>query len=308
MYWRVGTDFSGIDCVILGMIKYNIPYQHIFSNDINKFCIQQIKANYKPLILFGDPEGPYPDGNVKNRDHSKLPDIDLYVAGFPCQPHSAAGKKQGLNDSIRGDLFYSCIEVIKIKKPKVFILENVKGLLSVNGGNTWTLFQSELESLKKYGYDVQWQILNSRHYGIPQNRPRLYIVGKLNSMSMFPAREHLKLTLEDCIDFTDTTPEHIYPSLANVLKYNDIDKIFVSVQFGEICGCKEYCSCLLTSHASDMWNTILHRRVNTTEWARLQGIDLNVFNNTVSDNQFKRQMGNGMTINVIGRLLKSNCV
>ena len=88
---------------------------------------------------------PYKDGDIRNRDNTNLPDIDLYVCGFPCQPFSNAGKGKGLEDK-RGNVFFSCLDVIKTKKPKYFILENVKGILGNNKldkkdkyGNTWNI-------------------------------------------------------------------------------------------------------------------------------------------------------------------------
>jgi DNA (cytosine-5)-methyltransferase 1 len=125
---RVGTDCSGIEAPIHALEQLGIPHRHIWSSDIDKYCIKSIKANYCPERIYGDPDGSYSDGDIRNRDNNTLPDIDLYVCGFPCQPFSMAGQRKGLQDR-RGNVFWSCIDVIKKKKPKYFILENVKGLL-----------------------------------------------------------------------------------------------------------------------------------------------------------------------------------
>ncbi len=105
---RVGTDCSGIEAPIEALRQLQIPHKHLWSSDIDKFVIQSIKANYEPEILFGDPNGPYPDGDITKRDNSILPDIDLYVAGLPCQPFSISGQRKGFIDK-RGNVFCSCL-------------------------------------------------------------------------------------------------------------------------------------------------------------------------------------------------------
>ena len=127
---RIGTDCSGIEAPIQALLQLNIPFHHVFSSEIDKYAIKTCKANYsEPDIRYN---------NLTKRDHKLLPDIDLYVCGFPCQSFSAMGKKQGLLD-IRGTIMFHCIEVIKIKQPKFFILENVRGFMSNNNGETMKL-------------------------------------------------------------------------------------------------------------------------------------------------------------------------
>ena len=144
---RIGTDCSGIEAPIQALRQMKIPFRHVFSSEIDKFCIQSIKANYSPEILFGDPEGPYPEGDIRKRDIEDVPDIDLYVCGFPCQPFSVAGKGKGIRDK-RGNIFWSCLEVIEKKQPKYFILENVKGLQQHKKGTTWKILWKEISKLK----------------------------------------------------------------------------------------------------------------------------------------------------------------
>ena len=103
----------------------------------------------------------------------ELPDFDILCAGFPCQSFSIAGRRQGFDDS-RGTMFFEIIRILKDKRPRYFILENVKGLLSHDCGKT---FKTILELLTDLGYSVQWQLLNSKFFSVPQNRERVYIVG-----------------------------------------------------------------------------------------------------------------------------------
>lgn len=193
---RVGTDCSGIEAPIQALKKLGIPYEHTFCSDIDKHVIQTIQKNYSPKKIFGD---------ITTRDINDVPDIDLYVAGFPCQPFSTAGEMKGFDDK-RGNVFWSCIEVIKEKQPKYFILENVKGLLSHDKenkkdryGRTWNIIWNELKKLEEpYGYSIVWSILNTRDYGLPQNRERLFIVGTKSSFKWSD-----KLEMDNIIDYID---------------------------------------------------------------------------------------------------------
>ncbi|HYD92580.1 MAG TPA: DNA (cytosine-5-)-methyltransferase [Flavobacterium sp.] len=106
---------------------------------------------------------------------SEIPDHDLLVGGFPCQAFSIAGKRRGFDDT-RGTLFFEIARILKDKQPKFFILENVKGLLSHDEGRT---FKTIIATLTDLGYDLQWQVLNSKNFGVPQNRERVFIVGNL---------------------------------------------------------------------------------------------------------------------------------
>ena len=85
---RVGTDCSGIEAPIQALLQLKIPFRHVFSSDIDKYCIQSIKANYNPEIIFGDKDGAFPEGDITKRNIKDVPDIDLYVCGFPCQSFS----------------------------------------------------------------------------------------------------------------------------------------------------------------------------------------------------------------------------
>jgi DNA (cytosine-5)-methyltransferase 1 len=162
---RIGTDCSGIEAPIVALQQLKIPFVHEFSSEIDKYCISTIKANFNPKIIFGD---------MKQRKLKDIPDIDMYVCGFPCQPFSIAGKRDGIHNP-RGTIFWECLRVIKYKKPIIFVLENVKGLLSIDNGETFKNMMDELKKIKIY--NVDWKILNTADYGIPQSRKRVFIVG-----------------------------------------------------------------------------------------------------------------------------------
>lgn len=114
-------------------------------------------------------------GSITEIDTATLPDFDLLTGGFPCQSFSIAGKRGGFEDT-RGTLFFELARILRAKRPKNFIFENVKGLLSHDKGNTFKII---IGTLTELGYCVEWQVLNSKNFGVPQNRERVFIVGHL---------------------------------------------------------------------------------------------------------------------------------
>ncbi len=127
-------------------------------------------------------------GDITKIDATALPDFDFLCGGFPCQSFSIAGKRKGFDDT-RGTLFFDIARILRAKQPRLFLLENVKGLLSHDNGNT---FKTIIATLDELGYDLQWQVLNSKNFGVPQNRERVFIVGHLRGTSrpkVFPFGE-----------------------------------------------------------------------------------------------------------------------
>jgi DNA (cytosine-5)-methyltransferase 1 len=138
------------------------------------FCDNDKYANQLYLaFLANNNEVHYED--IRQIDTKTMPDFEIFCGGFPCQSFSIAGKRRGFEDT-RGTLFFEVARILQDKKPKYFILENVKGLLNHNGGRTFATIIGVLSDL---GYQVQWQVLNSKFFGVPQNRERVYIVGCL---------------------------------------------------------------------------------------------------------------------------------
>jgi site-specific DNA-cytosine methylase len=134
-------------------------------------------------------------GNATTINATELPDFDLLVGGFPCQAFSIAGKRAGFDDT-RGTLFFDIARILKEKQPRNLVLENVKGLLSHDGGRTFTTIIGVLADL---GYFVEWQVLNSKDFGVPQNRERVFIVGHLGGQprrKVFPIGQSGKTPVE----------------------------------------------------------------------------------------------------------------
>lgn len=142
-------------------------FRVVWANELDKYACQIYRKNFgnKELV----------EGDIRQVKAEDLPDFDLLCAGFPCQSFSLAGKRQGFSD-IRGTLFFEVARIAEAKRPKMLLLENVKGLLSAQQGYC---FFRILEVLGELGYSVEYQVLNSKHYGVPQNRERVFIIGHL---------------------------------------------------------------------------------------------------------------------------------
>jgi DNA (cytosine-5)-methyltransferase 1 len=301
---RIGTDCSGIEAPIQALIGMNIPFRHVFASDIDSSCITSIKANYTPEILFGDPEGPYTNGDITSRDISLVPPIDLYVCGFPCQPFSVAGKREGFNDTKgRGNVFWSCLDVIRSRKPKYFLLENVTGLLNHDKGNTWAVINKELSKLKNY--TISMSIINTKDYGIPHSRPRLYIVGiKGKHVFTWPSKIDLLRPLSSYVDQTikkkDKPCKCDLPLIARVPSTSQfIDLSFRKASFpnsGTICPC--------IIKVGRLWCIPLYRFATIKELLSLQGFP-QTFNQAVTNAKLKAQIGNSMSVNVLIFLFES---
>lgn len=139
-------------------------------SEIDKYAISVYERNFPNVRNFGD---------ITKINAKELPDFDCLVGGFPCQAFSIAGKRRGFEDT-RGTLFFDLARILRAKQPRYFVFENVKGLLSHDNGNT---FRTIITAIDELGYDCQWQVLNSKDYGVPQNRERVYIVGHLRGSS-----------------------------------------------------------------------------------------------------------------------------
>jgi DNA (cytosine-5)-methyltransferase 1 len=136
----------------------------VFSSEWDKYAQKTYEANF----------GEIPDGDITKIKATDIPKFDILLAGFPCQPFSSIGKREGFKHKTQGTLFYDVARIIDHHKPKAFLLENVAGLLTHDDGRTFTTILSTLVEL---GYEVEYRILDASDYGVPQKRERIYIVG-----------------------------------------------------------------------------------------------------------------------------------
>jgi DNA (cytosine-5)-methyltransferase 1 len=189
---HIGTSFSGIGAVEHALDRMGIKHEILFAGDIDDKCKKAYFANYN--ISETQWHTDVHDFNAKPFKDK----IDLFVGGAPCQAFSLRGKHGGFEDT-RGTLFREFARIVMECRPKIFIFENVKGMLSHDKGNTWKVIKETFE--KDCGYDVHFKVLNGKDYGIPQSRERLFCIGfKEKTDFSFPAPIHLKKTIYDFLE------------------------------------------------------------------------------------------------------------
>lgn len=159
----------------------NNPFDIVWANDINERACKTLKYNF--------PHTEVVCADIKSISLDNIPTVDVVVGGFPCQDFSLAGKRKGLNAQ-RGQLYLNMVNVVRAKKPKIFIAENVKGLLTWEKG---LAIRTIIDDFEKIGYKIQYKLLNSADYGVPQLRERVIIVGVKNDIGknfIFPNQTH----------------------------------------------------------------------------------------------------------------------
>lgn len=159
--------FAGIGGFRLGMEQAgHICVGHC---EIDKY------ANASYVAMHNPKKEEWYSSDISTVDAMELPEAEVYTFGFPCQAFSIAGKRRGFEDT-RGTLIFEVLRLVEKRKPDLLFAENVRGLLSHDGGKT---FETIITAMDELGYDVEWQVLNSKHFGVPQNRERIFILGHL---------------------------------------------------------------------------------------------------------------------------------
>lgn len=188
--YKVASLFAGIGGLDLGFdyAGFNI----IWANDFDKWACQTYRANVNDNIVEGD----------VTQLKSTIPDHDVLIGGFPCQPFSTLGKLKGFEDENRGNMFFEIMDIVKKHDTKVIVLENVKNLTTHDHGNTFSTIKRLLDEA---GYDVNYKVLNSQDYGVPQRRNRVFIVAFnrrhfKSGLFEYPEKEQLKVTTQDLLD------------------------------------------------------------------------------------------------------------
>ncbi len=300
-YKREKIKFIDLFCGIGGFrvamdetcLENDINPQCVFSSDIDKHCQDSYELNF----------GERPFGDITKIEANQIPDHDILFAGFPCQPFSIIGQMKGFEDT-RGTLFFHIAEILSVKKPKAFILENVKQLVGHDGGKT---LKTILESLKNLGYHVQYTVLNALDYGLPQKRERIIIVGHREPILFsFPSPirpfKPLSEIIEKKVDKKHFASDYIRQKRKESHKSAYKLAIWHENKSGNICSYPY--SCALRAGAS--YNYLLvngERRLTPREMFRLQGFpdSYQIINN---ESQARKQAGNAVPVNMVKAVIQ----
>ena len=276
--------------------KRGIKSECVFSCDIDQYAREAYYANF----------GEYPAGDITKIESDSIPEHDLLFAGFPCQPFSIIGHKKGFED-VRGTLFFDVARILDAKKPKGFILENVKQLATHQNGYT---LERILETLREIGYFVDWKVLNALDYGLPQKRERVFIVGSrqpIDFMFFWSNQKIERVPLSEILE-TDVDPkyyasEYIQDRRRQRHQSKHNPSIWHENKAGNICSYPY--SCALRAGAS--YNYLLvngERRLTPREMLRLQGFP-DSYKIAVSESQTRKQAGNSVPVNLVRAVLES---
>lgn len=192
--------FAGIGGFHIAM--HNVGCTCVFASEWDVNCRLTYEKNFKsisPQLFDQDKRENLFVGDITKVVPNDIPDHDILCGGFPCQPFSQAGQKKGFDDT-RGTLFFNVANIIKVKKPKAFFLENVRGLLSHDNGKTFEIIHN---TIKELGYSFCFKVIKASDFNLPQHRPRLYMVGFRNDMLSdfdFPEGVPLTMTMSDIFD------------------------------------------------------------------------------------------------------------
>jgi DNA (cytosine-5)-methyltransferase 1 len=261
----------------------------VFSSEWDPACQDTYEANF----------GERPVGDICDVPVEDIPDHDILTAGFPCQPFSIIGEGKGFADT-RGTLFFEVERILKAKRPRALLLENVRQLVSHDSGRTFTVILQRLEAL---GYRVHWKILNGLHFGVPQKRERVIIVGFLENVPFaFPSRGLRRpKSLTHVLESDDEIAPHhwVSPRIRAKMKRKVPRPPFTPAVWHENkagnIGIHPF-SCALRANAS--YNYLLvdgKRRLTPREMFRLQGFP-DSFRIVVGDCQARKQAGNSVVV------------
>lgn len=304
------AKFRFID-LFAGIGGIRIPFQElggdcVFTSEWDKFAQKTYRLN------FGDE----PQGDITQINEKDIPDFDVLLAGFPCQPFSQAGLKKGFADT-RGTLFFEIERILKEKKPKAFLLENVKQLKGHDRGRTLQVILKHLDDLNYY---VRYEVLRAGDFGVPQNRERIYIVGISKDRFILP---------ED-YEFEFPAPSHEKTRVGNILEQEVDEKFTISDALWEghqrrkrehqekgngfgyslFNSESEYTNTISARYYKDGSEILIDqgegrnpRKLTPRECARLQGFP-EKFIIPVSDTQAYKQFGNSVAVPVIREVAK----
>lgn len=309
--------FAGIGGIRLGFERAFPDSETVFASEWDTYANQTYRANFGDIDIAGD---------ITKVDENDVPDFDICLAGFPCQAFSVAGKRAGFQDSYkgrsRGTLFADVVRICDKVRPKVIFCENVKGLVQHDKGNTFRVIVGAFEEI---GYRVFHQVLNSKDFGVPQNRERIYIVCFRNDIAPdefeFPTGGNSAVTIRDILqDAPVPTKYYLSDTYLASLRRHKARHEAKGNGFGycirDLDGIAGTCVCggmgrernlivdgrphsmVPTTRIKGHVNQEDIRKMTPREWARLQGYP-DTFVLPLSDTHSYKQLGNTVTVSVI---------
>ncbi len=316
--------FAGIGGIRMGFDKaFGDSIETVFVSEWDQYAQKTYTSNFSDSFDIA--------GDITKISESDIPQFDICLAGFPCQPFSAAGKRMGFDDDYkgmcRGTLFQDVVRICEYHTPKVIFCENVKGLVSHDKGRTFKIITHAFEQI---GYTVYSKVFNSKDFGVPQNRERIYIVCFRNDIDStffsFPEKKNCSTKIRDILD-TAPIPSKYYISdiyLETLRRHRarheakghgfgyeirDLDGIAGAI----VCGGMGRERNLIIDHREHSMTPVTHirgeinkedvRKMTPREWARLQGFP-DSFKLELSDTHLYKQFGNSVTVNVIEAIAK----
>ena len=283
--------FAGIGGIRLGFEA--VGGECVFSSEFDEDACKTYEANF----------GEHPSGDITKIDAKDIPDFDILLGGFPCQAFSIIGKKEGFTNETCGTLFFDIERILKEKRPKAFMLENVRNLTAHDGGKTFRIIKEHLEAL---GYHVYAKVLNALDFGVPQKRERIIIVGFLDDVDFsfpnpIPKSECLTLNdiLENEVDKKYYVRDAIRESRLERLKDKNYPRPYISHEnmAGSITP-HPYSSCLRAGASANYILINDERRPTEREMLRIQGFP-EEFKVVVTYGKMKKQCGNSVAVPVI---------
>ncbi|AYF54539.1 DNA (cytosine-5-)-methyltransferase [Clostridium novyi] len=319
MKYKIIDLFAGLGGFRLAFEKQEC--ECVFSSEIDKSACETYKENF----------GEYPSGDITQISTYDIPNFDILCAGFPCQPFSIGGRRLGFEDS-RGTLFFEVARILKYKKPKAFILENVKGLVNHEGGNTLKTIENILDEL---GYDFSYKVMNALDYGVPQNRERWYCIGFKKELKVsfenkqvstqnvfkFPKKKELNFFIEDVIKekeikgykSTDRAIQNINTHLPKFIEKNgrNEDRFIIANEIRPSrCSFRNNGTVpCFTAKMGTGGNNVpvivdYYRKLTEKECLRLMGFPLN-YKIKLNCHQSYKQIGNSVVVTIIEELAKN---
>ena len=305
--------FCGLGAFHTAFNRYNV------ANNIEKYkCVLACDIDKGVRGIYDENYGIKPEGDINDINVDKMPDFDILCAGFPCQPFSIAGKQEGFEDKVKGNLFYKLLDIIDVKQPNTLILENVKNLHTIHQGETFKKIKTELE---KRGYIVNYKVIDSRYYNSPQSRQRIFIICNKDKLYKFkevnnkivPVSSIIDYSIVDNLDYTEKYTLEKCDGKQSMMKYKLINKKSGKGgrQGERVYDITKYGPTICASSGGPGAKTGLYevddkiRTLSVSETLQMFGFDTTYKYETLTNKKHMLfYLGNSIVVNVIEELIK----